>query len=97
MIRRAGMIRRLATERLLDPSPEAVERLEYSIADACNRLEVMEAKRLMGYRRRVARKIDDSPERTAVLDKLEKTIDFAFANLWAVEEEKRERALRSIG
>lgn len=86
------MLRQLAEERLLDTSPEAVERLERAIAGACNALEIAAAKRLMGYRRRVARKILDSPECTAVLDKLESTIDFALTHLDALEGDRRAMA-----
>jgi hypothetical protein len=85
------MIRQLATARLLDPSDEAVVRLQRSIILAVQNSEFHKAKWLMGYRRQIGRQIEDSARTIAALDGLEKSIDWVLANPWFLEAERAAR------
>ena len=89
---RGALLRRLATDRLVEPSDEAAARLQRGIIRAVEALEFYRAKRLMGYRRKMNRDGADSARMVAALDRMERSIDWVLANPWFVDEGKLARA-----
>jgi hypothetical protein len=68
-------MRQLAAERLLDPSPEAVKRLEGSIIAAIRVNDLHEALRLMRFRKRV--ETQEPVEQRRARDRVERLLEEA--------------------
>jgi len=69
-MRPACTLRRLAAQRLLDPSAEAVARLELALVNAMKSGAWVEAKRFLALRRELSERIGDSEEELATLAKI---------------------------
>jgi len=72
-------MRALARARLLDPSPEAVQRLEGAFRDALYAAEWDRAKRLLAFRRELSPHVRDSQEDVADLAGIVEGIEYARA------------------
>ena len=73
-------LRRLATQRLLDPSPIAVERLEHALAGAMKAAEWVRAKRLLALRRELSAQVRDAPKELATLVRAAEIIECEYAH-----------------
>ena len=80
MKRRCVMLGQLANERLLDPSPAAVARLERAIRSALDTSEFKVAKRLLKYRWQLCEKLNDPVVVRATFEQLHDDMDWAIAN-----------------
>jgi hypothetical protein len=76
-MQRAALMRQLATARLLDPSPEAVERLDQSIIAAIRVNNLHLALRLMRFRKRV--ETQEPVEQRRARERVERLLEEAVA------------------
>ncbi len=79
MSQRAREMRALARARLLDPSPEAVQRLERALGDALYAAEWERAKRLLAFRCELSPHVRDSQEDVANLAGIAEDIEYVRA------------------
>src|SRR5947209_20512279 len=79
MSQRARELRALARARLLDPSPEAVQRLECALGDALDAADWESAKRLLAFRRELSSRVRDSQEDVANPEGIAEDIEYVQA------------------